>query len=240
MMPISTKLNLLILALPISSLILVFFVGFYFYRESFDAQAFSTAVSSLTSAILVILLVWERLRDSLFKKLEYMHKDFLSKLYFELPQRLFYSKNSIIQLKSDLEKYAKFLGLGLYPHNFLKEIDSFLFFYNEFFTRYKTIEEKANLARKQLHPNDTSFFISDFFQDFLGFKPEYRGHGNTEEENFYRELAQMSINENPKLVSEMMASYEKTRNLQNLIMDRLVDFLKSNSLGLEAKPYGYS
>jgi len=69
MMPISTKLTLLMLALPVSSIVSMFIVGFYFYRESLDASTFFTAISSLLSAILVNLLVWERLRDSLFKKL---------------------------------------------------------------------------------------------------------------------------------------------------------------------------
>jgi hypothetical protein len=56
-------------------------------------------------------------------------------------------------------------------------------------------------------------------------------------ENFYRGLAQISANENPQLVSEMKDFYEKTRNLQNQNMDKLIDFLRSDNLRLEAKPW---
>jgi len=52
MMPVSTKLTLLVLALPVFFIVSVFVVGFYFYRESFDASAFSTAFSSLLSLYL--------------------------------------------------------------------------------------------------------------------------------------------------------------------------------------------
>ena len=80
LMPVSNKLTLFVLVLPSFFLVAVFGVGFYFYRNSFDALVFSTAVSSLTSAIVVILLVWERLRDSLFKKLGYLQRNILSEL----------------------------------------------------------------------------------------------------------------------------------------------------------------
>ena len=74
MMPISTKLTLLVLVLPISVLLLLDLVIFYYYKTSIE-------VTALLSAILVFLLVWERLKDSLSKRMEYLHKNVLFKLY---------------------------------------------------------------------------------------------------------------------------------------------------------------
>jgi hypothetical protein len=159
--------------------------------------------STFISTILVVLLVWQRLGDSLSKKLEYVHKEFLSKLYSELHNHqlfsttLFSSQDKIRDLNSDLKNHAKFLGIGLYPHNFPKEIYEFLHFHQEFFTRYTKIEGIAKQTKEQLRPKDQNLFVSDMFQDFLGFKPQYREHGNVGMDVFYRELAQTIKKENP-------------------------------------------
>lgn len=231
-MPISTKLNLLILALPISSIVSIFLVGFYFYRESFDASAFSTAVSSLTSAILVILLVWERLRDSLSKKLEYLHKNFIFKLYYQFRSpSLFYTQNDILLLRSDLDRYAKFLGLRLYPRNLLKEIHEFLASHHEFFMRYQKIEE---LARERLHLKNPVELHGDLLQDYLGLIPSYRSpHYTPTEETLYEGLSQNITKENSLLMSETKEYLQKARELAARIFSKLEDFLKSNNLKLE-------
>jgi hypothetical protein len=224
----STKLNLWILALPIFSIASVFIIGFYFYRESFDASAFSTAVSSLLSAILVILLVWERLRDSLFKKLEYLHKNFLFKLYYDRPN-LFWRgmQDEIRRLRLDLGKYAKFLNLQLYPSNLLKEIDRFLSLHSEFFKRYQEIEE---LAKKQIERSDV--LNRDLLQCFVGLTDYHSGY-TAEVLEKYKGIAQTITKKNPKLVSEAKEFIEKTRESEKQIHSLLEDFLKSNNLRLE-------
>jgi hypothetical protein len=230
MIAINTKLNLWILALPISSIALVFIVGFSFYRESLDASAFSTAVSSLLSAILVILLVWERLRDSLFKKLEYLHKNFLFKLYHDRPY-LFWTQDEIRGLRLDLGKYAKFLNLQLYPSNLLEEIDRFLYLHGKFFKRYQEIEElsKKQLERPaDLHENLLQYYIGLTDYHPSGYAPEVYER--------YKVIAQTITKENPKLVSEAKEFIEKTRESEEQIHRQLEDFLKSNNLRLEPEP----
>jgi hypothetical protein len=227
---ISTKLNLWILALPIFSIASVFIVGFYFYRESLDASAFSTAVSSLLSAILVIFLVWERLRDSLSKKLEYLHKNFLFKLYHDRPY-LFWTVDETRRLRLDLGKYAKFLNLQLYPSNLLKEIDRFLSLHSEFYKRYQEIEE---LAKKQIErPADLN---RELFQDSLGLLEYHPSSYTAESYERYKVIAQTITKENPKLVSEAKEFIEKTRESEKQIHSQLEDFLKSNNLRLEPEP----
>jgi hypothetical protein len=231
MIAISTKLNLWILALPISSIVSIFLIGFYFYRESVDASAFSTAVSSLTSAILVILLVWERLRDSLFKKLEYLHNNFLFKLYSNRPN-LFWTQDGTRRLRIDLGKYAKFLNLQLYPSNLLKEIDRLLYLHSEFYRRYLEIEE---LAKKQIErPADLN---RELLQDSIGLLDYHPSGYTAESHERYKVGAQIITNENPKLVSEAKEFIEKTRKLEIQIHSQLEDFLKRNNLRIEPEPF---
>jgi hypothetical protein len=229
MMPISVKFTLMILVLPVSSIITVFAVGFYFYRESFDAAAFSTAVSSLLSAILVILLVWERLRDSLSKKLEYLHKNFLFKLYSESRRPSpFWTQDETRRLRFDLEKYGGYLNLNLYPKNLPRMIDEFLSLHGEFFKRYMGIEE---LAKKQIEsPVDLH---GDLLRNYIGLDPYLPTSYTIEEKVKYGKIAQKITEENPQLVSEAKDFLEKTRSLDKQISDKLEDFLKSNNLRLE-------
>lgn len=230
MIAISTKLNLWILALPISLIASVFIVGFSFYKESLDASAFSTAVSSLLSAILVILLVWERLRDSLFKKLEYLHKNFLFRLYYNRPY-LFWTQDEIGRLRSDLDKYAKFLTLRLYPSSLLKEIDRFLSLHSKFYKRYQKIEE---LTKKQIErPADLN---RELLQDSIGLLDHHPSSYTAESYERYKVIAQIITKENPKLVSEAKEFIEKTRESEKQIHSQLEDFLKSNNLRLEPEP----
>jgi hypothetical protein len=66
MMAISTKLSLLVLLLPISIVAILDVVTYYAYGTLI------IEASNVLSSILVFLLVWERLRDSLSKKLKYL------------------------------------------------------------------------------------------------------------------------------------------------------------------------
>jgi hypothetical protein len=230
-MPVSTKLNLLILVLPISSIVLVFLVGFYFYRSSFNASAFATAVSSLTSAILVILLVWERLRDSLSKKFEYIHKNFLFKLFSKLPYPdLFWSQGieEIRTLRSNLERYANFLGLKLYPKNLIDDINKFLALHYQFFKRYEEIEK---LAMKEIGKGNVNLH-RDLLQHYLGFERAYSSI-NPAIEKIFKETAEAITKENPQKLTEAKEYLQKTTESIAPIYTELEDFLKSNNLRLE-------
>lgn len=230
MIPISTKLNLLVLVLPIFSIASIFLVGFYLYRVSFDASAFSTAVSSLTSAILVILLVWERLRDSLFKKLEYLHENILFKLYHNY-SNLFWTQDETRRLRSDLGKYARFFNLQLYPSNLLEEIDKFLYFHSEFYKRYLEIEE---LAGKQI--DEPKNLIINLLQYHIGLSDYHPSGYTVEVEERYKKIVQTITEENPKLVSEAKEFIKKTRKAEKQIHSLLEDFLKTNNLRVEPEP----
>ena len=73
MRPVGITLTLLILVVPSLVLSIVFLVLVFMFQVSLDAPAVLDMVSTAVSMILVSLLVWERLRDSLFRKLGYLH-----------------------------------------------------------------------------------------------------------------------------------------------------------------------
>jgi hypothetical protein len=199
-----------------------------------NASAFFTAISSLVSAVLVFLLVWDRLEDSLTKELRYVHKNFLFKLYSMFrdptvsgnPNLLWYEgyQERVHKLKLDLNEYARFLGLlKLYPKDLIKNIDEYLDSHSEFLNRYTKIEE----THKNQFPN------IDYFRWFMEFS-DYHPRGITpEEETKWKQTAQNITEENPQLVSEAQAYSQKTRKLVTIIFNELEVFLKRNKLGIE-------
>jgi hypothetical protein len=80
-MPLTNKLTIRVLVLPISLLSLAICASFYIYYNNFDVSSFATTIASFTSSIVVIMLVWERLRESLIRKLEYLHDNFFLDIY---------------------------------------------------------------------------------------------------------------------------------------------------------------
>lgn len=230
MMPVSTKLTLMVLVLPVLLIYSVFGVGFYFYRESLDASTFFTSISSLLSAVLVNLLVWERLRASLSRKLEYSYKNFLSKLYSGFRScDLFGTQVEIRRLEGDLRKYGKFIDLSLYPRWFLNNLNDFLYLHNEFYKRLKKIEE---LTERE---SSSANLYRDAIFDYIGLKLGLRSKHNVEGEEWSKRLAQNIERENPQLVNETINFLEETRRLRDEILNQLEDFFKSNNLSLESE-----
>jgi hypothetical protein len=227
-MPVSNKLTLLVLVLPSIFLFSVFGVGFYLYRNSFDTLVFSTAVSNFTSSIVVLLLVWERLRDSVLKKLGYMQRNILSGLSKEFTpsQNVFREKIDTKRLRVDLEKYGKFIHFSLYPRGSLSKIDEYLLMHGEFYKRWRQIYAIVN---KQI-PNFSEY---DFAQ-YLGLDLNYRARLEGALGEQYTSVSIAIMNDNPKLASELNYYFEKTRKLGQEIFDQLTDFLKSNGIEIES------
>ena len=224
MISINTKLTLLVLALPICVLLLLDLVMSYYFKTSIE-------VSALLSAILVFLLVWERLRDSLSKKLEYLHKNVLFELYdgFRSDYNLFYRKDEIKKARIDLEKYGRFLIVPLYPTKLLERIDGFLFLHDTFYGKLQQISE---LAEKKLGKS----FNKGTFWHYLDFDPVNWSKPSYEEEKHYIETAQLIVKEQLKLIDETKNLHEKLKRTRKQIYEKIEDFLKSNNLRLELEP----
>ena len=222
----STKLTLGVLVLPITVLILSDVVIFHYYK--------TIEVSASIATIAVLLLVWERLRDSLSKKLEYLHKNYLLRLYIEL-RRTIFDFNPIIvkRTRPDLERYGKFMGISLYPTDLLKKIDDFLISYEEFDNSLFRITEIGKeycdksldrylwlhlLEIKRLREADLQRYSSKQIQLKL-----------------YADQARKVRKEQAELIEETQNLLNEAEKMRKEIFEKLEDFFKSNNLRLEVE-----
>jgi hypothetical protein len=131
MMAISTKLALLVFVLPLGILIISDIVGFLIFGVLY------IEVIAIFTSNWVFLLVWERLRESLDKKLEYLDDNVFIGLYSELERgNLFWKQEGIEKAKNELQKHGKFMVIALYPKNLLKELNTFLQLHNSFYEKF--------------------------------------------------------------------------------------------------------
>ena len=226
MISVNTKLTLLVLALPISVLLLLDLVIFYYYKTSIE-------VSALLSAILVFLLVWERLRDSLSKKLEYLHKNYLFKLYQALkPSILQIWQNEVKRIRPDLESYGRFMGISLYPRDLLKKIDRFLISYDKLSNE---LDEIDLIGEKSFTP-----FDRELWHHLLGIKhlteAGLQPYTRLPVFKLYADKTRKVGKEQAELIEEIKKLLEEGEKMRIEIFERLEDFLKSNNLRLEEEP----
>ncbi|MDH5449225.1 MAG: hypothetical protein OEX01_09540 [Candidatus Bathyarchaeota archaeon] len=234
MKPVSTILTLRILLLPILSIVIVSVLVIYVYRTSFDASAILDFVSALVSMILVNLLVWERLRDSLSKKLEYIHENFLDKLNERFQRDIFHFwREGIDGMKSDLERYGRFMGISLYPKALLKQIETFLIIYKKYDSKR---EEIINIGKKDLESQFDQYLwfyllgLRDLKESYL--RPM---RDRTSFFKLHEEKASIVKKKQAELIAEIKNHSEECEKIQVEILAKLEDFLLTNHLSLELK-----
>jgi len=189
-------------------------------------------ISALLSAILVNLLVWERLRDSLSKKLEYLHKNLLFKLYtdFQSGDMLYFSKDEVKRIRSDLERYGRFMGIPMYPRNLLKSTDKLLSLHGEFYRRTQIIHKLGLELIGEIK------FRRDLFWKLIGLKQSYVPTYTPQNVQIHEEKVKVIKKEQTQLIEEIIDYEEKTRKMRKALFGKLEDFLKSNNLRLEPEP----
>jgi hypothetical protein len=146
---------------------------------------------------------------------------------------LFWFQDSILGIRTDLDRYAKFLGLRLYPKSLIEDLQEFLASHHEFFKRYQEIEK---LAMKLMEIKSQYLSDRDLLQYHLGLNDYHSSSYSSEVETRYKGTAQTIIKENSQLVSETKDYLQKTRESASKIFSELEDFLKSNNLRLEPEP----
>jgi hypothetical protein len=221
MMAISTKLTLIMLLLSITAIGVLEAIIYYFNGN------LAIEVASLIPSITFCFLVTERLRDSLSKKMDYLEDNIFLNLHylFRNDIDLWYDRENYIKLlRTDLEKYGKFLIIGLFPRELLKKIDNFLLLYKKF---YGNMEQILSIA-KQKSPSIDYEKLVLFYH--LGFDVWYSKPSEEKE----KEIAIIAESiEKDQLVSETKALYEKVKKMRKQIYEELEDFLKRNNLKLE-------
>lgn len=224
-MSVGNKLALLVLILPIISIVIVFAVVIYYFRPSFDAKALLETVSTLVSLVLVDLLVWERLRDSLSKKFEY-HQTDLTKFYsYFWGYSLFEIKNSLKDMKKgrdDLKRYGKFMHILIYPKKLPERIDQFLSLYKDFDENLQKIIEITGIEPARVSHISTLCY-------HLGFA----GAINYNEPKECIKKAEELLNSQAKLVSKSNVLWDDLSTIKKQIVEELEVFSKANNFRLE-------
>jgi hypothetical protein len=222
MIALSTKLTLLVLLLPISIVAILDMITYYFYGTLI------IEASNLLSSILVFLLVWERLRDSLSKKMDYLEDNIFLDLHslFRHDYDLWYDKEKEIKpLRTDLGRYGKFLVIRLFPIKLLEKIDDFLLSYKKFLGN---VEQILGIVKQNFPSINIDSFKSALFHH-LGFDIWY----SPSEETEIGIIAVVQSIEKDQIVSETKALHEKVKKMRKQIYEEFEDFLKHNNLKLE-------
>lgn len=223
MMALSTKLALLVLLLPISIVAILDAITYYVYGT------LTIEASNLLSSILVFLLVWERLRESLATKLKYLNENVFLSLYSELETgQLFWKQDAIEKAKNDLQKHGKFLNIALYSHSLIKKLSAFLQLHGSF---YEKEEQLLNIAQKMLgtEPNRRTLM------SFLGIGISY-SQPSQQEALAYSTTAMSMQREQSQLIKEAKTTFEKIKAKRKRIFEEFEEFLKQNNLKLKPEP----
>jgi len=184
--------------------------------------------------VLVDLLVWERLRDSLSKKLEYLHENYLLKLHGEFSRdTIHFWKPTVEKITPYLERYGKFIGISLYPRDLPNNIHRFMISYEQFHDKIMKLD---NIGKKFCekkfdkylwhHLVGISILKGSYLQSKLG-TPVFKLH---------EDKADTVKKEHAKLIEETKACLKKAERMRKGILEKLEDFLRSNNLEFKSEP----
>ena len=221
---INTKLTLLVLLLPIAVLAIVDIIGFYLHGT------LVIEISNFLSSVLVFLLVWERLRESISKKMKYLHDTYLLEFYQFLKWRctdtyvkgFFENSKEIRELREILNKYARFLMIKLYPAKLSKNL-------SEFSQKQEAIINKTQVFEEIGKRDLGSQFDLSTLLDYLGLEVSY-SHSERELGNKYEAVAELIKKEHEELLDEYMNILNSLKILRQSMLQELEDFLKCNDL----------
>jgi tRNA nucleotidyltransferase/poly(A) polymerase len=224
MMAISTKLALLVFVLPLSVLIICDIVGFLIFGVLY------IEVIAIFTSNWVFLLVWERLRESLDKKLEYLDSNIFLALYSELNVgNLFFKQEKIEKAKNELQKHGKFMIIALYPKNLLKKLNTFLQLHNSF---YEKIGQLLKIAEKEFGREPDKWIIFRL----LGFGEFGYSHPSQQEVIAYTTVTLAIKKKHSQLLNDAINIYAEVKEEQKRIFEEFEDFLKANNLRLTLQP----
>jgi hypothetical protein len=223
-MAISTKLTLLVLSLPISIVAILDVVAYYAY-ETLIIEA-----SNILSSILVFLLVWERLRESLSKKLEYLDDNIFLSLHSKLQDdnNQVWTQDEIRKARDDLKRHARFMTIALFPPKLLKKLDDFLSLHEAFCGKFQQLLEMGEMRFGK--PVNRWTFLH-----YLGFET-YFSQPSPEEEKAYNEIVETIKKEQRSLVADAKTLFDKAETKRKRISKELEEFLKCNNLRLKPEP----
>lgn len=235
MRAVSTVLTFWIVVVPLFTMAALFAGIIFLYQPSFEATVVVQALTAMASLAFADLLVWERLRDSLSKKLEYIHSEYLAELYSSFKKRTLidFWKQTVERTKPDLKRYGKFMGIiSLYPKDLLNKVDRFLIPYEQFNNRFVKVKSMGE-------EHCETKFNEYLWCHVLGIE-SWEGallKQNSPVLKLHEERALLVKEKHVKLIEETKEYLEIAEKLQKEILERLEDFFKSNNLEMPEPRY---
>ncbi len=185
-------------------------------------------VSTLIASFAILLLLWERLRESQRSSLKAIHE----RVLFDLSKRLssdfnlFRMQASTIRgARDDLERYGKFLGIiSLHPlkskriDNFIKNLETF----------EKNIKQIVKLGKENMG-RYAGVTIEKILKT-LGFEPIDPQAMSIAEKKRYDRMAQELDTEHHALIVHTQQLLGLLKALRKLIHDDLESFFRTNNL----------
>lgn len=215
-MSVTSKLTLIVLILPLAVLIMANVLASFRLKISID-------ISTLISAILINLLVWERLRDAANKKLDYLHTNILTKLYKYFYAKIeFFYLNEIEKLRKDLERYGKYFLIPLYPRKLLKYLEEFVSYEQGFNEKlHKLREESSHYGLEN----------TDLLLHFLGIKKLARTDAYDKNlVEVHEKRCSIILKKHRELIDEMKELRKESDARIDKIKKELECFMKQNTL----------
>lgn len=241
MITVNAKLALWLFVFPMSLLIIADSLGFLIFGKLY------IDVIAIFTSNWIFLLVWERLRDSLSKKMEYLHDTFFFQLYSDTKMYdqnyinsyfLWGNKGNAIEDKiNDLKTHASFMGIKLFP--------------KKLFSKFQQLNKNA-IALSECADNLTELITKkagkqcDKFHalHYLGFDtsiPQSSSNEQSLNQNFiydnlvFYKAAEEIKKEKPELVNETKRLLDDITMTKNNALTELEYFLKCNNLRLTPK-----
>ncbi|MDH5461195.1 MAG: hypothetical protein OEZ29_01360 [Candidatus Bathyarchaeota archaeon] len=234
MLSVGSKLALLIFGIMILMLVVLLLLTSNPFLQLFRMEPFleidpKIEVSSLISTVLVFLLVWERLTESLDRKLKFVH-EILDGFYHRLRivTNLFRIRaDEIERVRNYLKRYGKFLTvIPLHPLKW-KRIDKFISLLESF---QRNIQQILELAEKEIDKKIEVGLNGEKILKNLGFEPIDPSQYSPVKEEEYSRVAQKLLSEHLKLINVSLELLEDLKKVRKEIYGNLDDFIKTNNL----------
>ena len=221
MMTLSTKFTVMFFSFA-GGMLGILYTIIYMVQRTITVEA-----SNILSSILVFLLVWERLRESLSKKLEYLDDSVFLSLHSKLQDDInqVWTQDEIRKVRDDLKRHAKFMNIPLFPYKLSKKLDEFLSLHEAFYGKFQQLLGMGEIRLGK--PVDRWTLLH-----YLGFETHFL-QPSPEEEKAYKEIAETIKKEPHSPVYDAKTLFDKAKTKRKQIFQELEEFLKCNNLRLK-------
>jgi len=221
-MNVSSKLAVLVWGIWALCLSLMIPIGAHLYHNTELELTFLITLFSgiLVGSLVPTSVIWRTLRESLFKKLEHLHKFVLGSLLGKFNTSLSYMNLQKIKTTTEhLERHGSYLGIALYPNGLLEKIQEFIFLHKRFQAVQKKVIELSGIT-----PGDSTEIT------ILCWRLGYKGADGLGRPKDILSKADKLKKKQPELVAEGKALNDDLWRMKDEITEKIKVFFRRNDL----------